>query len=287
MTWLLAALGTLGVYLVALPQRPRTKRRAASQRIDHTTRTWLTEAGLEGTTAATALAVVGLAGVLGGALGFAMFGGPLPTLATSVTAATIPLASIHGRRTSRRHAAAEHWPALIEEIRVLTSASGRSIPQALIDVGASAPKELKPAFERARREWLLTTDFEQTVSVLKDSLGSASADTTLETLLVAHQVGGADLDRRLAELAQDRRIDLNDRKNAAARQSGVQFSRRFVVLVPFGMALAGMSLGDGRAAYATTTGQLVAAAGIGLVFACWVWSGRLLKLPDERRVFAR
>lgn len=290
MYWLLAALGTLGVYLVVGPKPSRTRSLSPADawaRVTDTGRQWLTEAGLEGATATTALALVGLAGLIGAAIGYAMFGGVLPPIATAVTGAAIPLASIQNRRSIRRQLAADHWPTLIEEMRVLTAASGRSIPQALIEVGASAPQELHPAFDRARREWILTTDFDKTVAVLKDSLANASTDATLETLLIAHSLGGGDLDRRLAELAQDRRIDLNDRKDAVARQAGVQFSRKFVVIVPFGMALAGMSLGEGRSAYATTTGQLMAAVGIALVAACWLWSGRLLKIPAEQRVFAR
>jgi tight adherence protein B len=46
-----------------------------------------------------------------------------------------------------------------------------------------------------------------------------------------------------------------------------------------------MSIGNGRAAYATPGGQLMVVAGIGSVVACWVWAGRLLALPEEERVF--
>lgn len=286
MYWLLAAIGTLGVFLVVAP-RPRSddRPRNTARSIGNWTRRQLNEAGLEGASATTAIGLIAIAALVGAAVGYAMFGGLLPPLATAVTAAALPTASIRNRRLSRRQAASDHWPTLIEEMRVLTAASGRSIPQALIEVGATAPAELRAAFDRARREWVLTTDFERTTEVLKTSLASPSADATLETLLIAHQLGGADLDRRLAELANDRRIDLNDRKDAAARQAGVRFSRKFVVLVPFGMALAGMSLGDGRDAYASATGQIMAAVAIGLVAVCWVWSGHLLKVPEEERVF--
>ena len=75
-------------------------------------------------------------------------------------------------------------------------------------------------------------------------------------------------------------------RDARAKQAGVRFARRFVIVVPVGMAVAGMSLGDGRAAYETATGQILVAIAVGLVGCCWVWSGRMLRLPDEQRVFA-
>ncbi|MET0728596.1 MAG: hypothetical protein ABWZ76_09905 [Acidimicrobiales bacterium] len=58
-----------------------------------------------------------------------------------------------------------------------------------------------------------------------------------------------------------------------------------MLIVPAGMALAGMSVGTGRAAYETAMGQVLVVAAIGMVIACWVWAGRIMALPDEQRVF--
>ena len=71
-----------------------------------------------------------------------------------------------------------------------------------------------------------------------------------------------------------------------ARLAGARFARIFVLAVPAGMALAGMSIGDGRAAYRTGTGQIVVVVALGLVISCWVWAGRLMRLPEPQRVFA-
>jgi tight adherence protein B len=65
----------------------------------------------------------------------------------------------------------------------------------------------------------------------------------------------------------------------------VRFARRFVLLVPAGMAFVGLSIGNGRAAYATPWGQSMVALGIAGIVGCWLWAGRLLKLPEEERVF--
>jgi len=58
-----------------------------------------------------------------------------------------------------------------------------------------------------------------------------------------------------------------------------------VLLVPLGMALAGLSIGTGRQAYQTAIGQIGVAVGLGMIVVCWVWAGRLLRLPEEERVF--
>ena len=58
-----------------------------------------------------------------------------------------------------------------------------------------------------------------------------------------------------------------------------------MLVVPLGMALAGLSIGTGRAAYQTAAGQTAVVAGLAAVVACWVWAGQLMRLPAEQRVF--
>jgi hypothetical protein len=53
-----------------------------------------------------------------------------------------------------------------------------------------------------------------------------------------------------------------------------------------GMALCGMSIGEGRAAYQTPSGQLAVVAGLSMMAACWFWASHYLRLPEEQRVFA-
>ena len=223
--------------------------------------------------------------VVGAASGFALFGGVLPPAVVGAFAATFPFAARRRRAEVGRAAAREAWPRMVEEIRLQVGSLGRSIPQALFDVGRGAPAALRPAFAAAERHWLVTTDFARTVALLKAGLADATADAVLETLLVAHEVGGTSVDARLAALAEDRVEDLRGRKDAQAKQAGVRFARRFVLLVPLGMALAGLSIGTGRAAYRTSAGQLAVALGIAMVAACWAWAGLLLRLPEEERVF--
>ncbi len=289
----LAALAGIGVFYLftslALgwtglrpdPRQPESELRIS--RVDD----WLRQAGLDDIDRSQFVVVIAAMAVLGFVLAYALFGAVIPAVIASVFTATFPVASYRQRRAARMRRAQDAWPPMIEEIRLLTGSLGRSIPQALLDVGRRGPEELQPAFAAAEREWLLTTDFERTASVLRQRLADPTADIVLETLLVAHELGGTDLDRRLIALVDDRLQDLLGRKDAAARQAGARFARLFVLAVPFGMALAGMSVGNGRAAYGSATGQLAVVVAIGLVIGCWFWAGRVMALPPEQRVFAQ
>lgn len=292
MALILALVAAYGVFLVftavayswrgvgvgpRLAGRPAPSRRAQE---------WLRQAGLSDVRAGEFAAVMGAFCLAGAAVAYTIFGGWLPPLIAGGFAASFPVASSRARRQRRRSDAREAWPRMIEEMRLLTGSLGRSVPQALFEAGRRGPEELRPAFAAAQREWMLSTDFSRTVAVLKHGLADPTADTVCETLLVAHEVGGSDLDRRLAALIEDRLQDLQGRKDARSKQAGVRFARRFVLLVPLGMALAGLAIGPGRQSYQGPAGQLGVAFGLAMIAVCWAWAGRLLKLPEEDRVFS-
>lgn len=251
----------------------------------HTVDRWLQRAGLADIRLRD---VVGISVIVGIAVAlgvFTIFGAPAPATATGLFAASFPFAGARYRRAQERSVAADAWPRLLEELRLRTTSLGRSIPTGLLEIGDTAPDSMKGAFASAQREWLISTDFERTLDVLKAELAEPTADVVCETLLVAHRVGGADLDGRLAALIEDRIADTQARKDARAKQAGARFARRFVLAVPFGMALAGMSVGNGRSAFRSPTGQLLTVIAVGLVVACWLWSGSILRVPEEERVF--
>ncbi len=293
-TVLLVLAGSYGVHLcysaivlgwTGIGPGPRASRSKRTLRV--AARRWLAQAGL------STIRIGEFAGVIVGlfviaTLGaFAMFGAVAPAIAVGVFAATFPVATYRNQRHARMERAHHAWPRLIEEIRVLTSAAGHSVPQALFEAGNRAPDELREAFDAAHREWLLSTDFSRTIAVLKAELADPTADATCETLLVAHQIGGTDLDARLAALASDRIDDVQTRKDAAAQQAGARFARRFVLLVPLGMAVAGLSVGTGRHSYQRPEGQLLVLIGLTLTIGCWFWAGRMMHLPREERIFDR
>jgi tight adherence protein B len=246
---------------------------------------FLVQAGLENVRVVEFVAVEVVLFLVASAFGWAIYGGVLVPVAVGGAAATIPIASARSRRRSRRELAREAWPRMIEEIRLQAVSLGRSIPQALLSVGLRGPEEMRPAFGAAQREWLISTDFARTLNVLKAQLSDPTADAVCETLLIAHEVGGTDVDRRLRALIDDRVQDLQGRKDARSKQAGVRFARFFVLIVPLGMAFAGLAIGDGRAAYASAQGQAMILVAFGLIGVCWIWAGHLLELPEEQRVF--
>ncbi len=284
-----AALATLGTYLIfselALGKRGFTRASAPSV-LRSRSSDWLTQAGVGdvGTLEFILVETVVFVGV--GFLVWLVFGAPVPAIVSAVFAATAPVATYRERRRRLRDTARDAWPYLIEEIRLQTGALGRSIPVALLEAGRKAPTEpMRKAFDEANRTWLLTTSFQRATDVLKQMLADPTADVVVETLLVAHEIGGSDLEGRLASLVEDRRTDLRNRHEARSRQAGVRFARWFVLGVPAGMAMVGLAIGEGRAAYSSAGGQIAVVIGIVLTGACWLWANMIMALPEPLRVF--
>ena len=247
---------------------------------------WLVQAGLERVSPLEFAAVTLVLFAVGALAGTALFAGPVAALAIGGIAAAVPVLSARRRRNDRREKARDNWPRMLEEIRLQAITLGRSLPQALLTVGLRGPEEMRPAFAAAQREWLISTDFDRTLEVLKAQLADATADAVCETLLIAHEVGGTDVDRRLRALIDDRIQDLQGRKDARAKQAGARFARWFVLAVPVGMALVGLSIGEGRAAYASAGGQVAVLVALGMIVVCWLWASQLMRLPEDQRVFA-
>jgi tight adherence protein B len=266
------AFGWRGVGPAARP-RPRRSR--------HRLQDFLVQAGLERVGVGEFVAVASVLFLVGAAIGWALFTGVVAPFAIGLGAAWFPVASARARRTRRLEQARDAWPRLIEEIRIQSVSLGRSIPL----VGQRAPADMRAAFEAAEREWLISTDFDRTLAVLKAHLADPTADAVCETLLIAHEVGGTDVERRLGALIEDRVLDLQGRKDARARQAGARFARNFVLVVPLGMALVGQSIAEGRGAYGTPGAQLAILVALGIIALCWLWAGRLMSLPGEERVF--
>lgn len=291
--FLLAIAGAYGVYLIWTSVvfgwrglAPTATRASGSQRTSRRTRLeeYLVQAGVDRLGVKEFIAVsIGMF-IIGSLVGLALFNGAAAVI-VGMAAATVPIVSANNRRAKRLDRARDSWPRMIEEIRLQAVSLGRSIPQALFAVGDRAPEEMQPAFDAAHREWLITTDFDRTLAILKAQLADPTADAVCETLLIAHEVGGTDVDRRLQALLEDRILDLQGRKDARARQAGARFARIFVLIVPAGMALVGQSIAAGRDAYQGTGPTVAIIVALGIIAACWWWAGKLMQLPAEQRVF--
>ena len=167
------------------------------------------------------------AGLAGAAAAFVLFGAPVPALVGGRV-----------RRGDRRDLDSRRGGAPIgagcrrvaHGVGGDARAGGRGRPapssHALFHAGRRTPTAVSVGFAAAEREWHSSTDFGRALGVLKTELAEASTDVICETLLVAHQVGGTGVERRLEALIEDRVRELDLRRDAGSRQAGARFARQ-------------------------------------------------------------
>ncbi len=214
-----------------------------------------------------------------------LFGGFIAPALIAACSAVMPGRSTAARRRWRTAQSRQAWPGLLAEIRIGVAHRNQSIPAALFAAGTGAPADMRHAFEEAARAWVLSTDFESSLRLLKTSLADPTTDAICETLLAAHQIGGVRLETRLRGLAEAAHAEAAARSDARAKQAGARFARGFVALVPGFMAMIGLSIGRGREAYQAPDGQWLVAFSVLAVIGCWLWAGRIMAIPQRKRVF--
>lgn len=215
-----------------------------------------------------------------------MFGfGPVALLAATLGAGGGTAASRRVDAQQKRLLRAT-WPQLLDTVRVDLTLTQVPLADALFGAARRLPSPLSGRFLRAEREWVNSVDFPRALTVLATDCDDPFTDLVCESLRTIARVSARQMNRRLHDVATDLRITVRYAHDAEATLAGARFARRFVVIVPVVMALVGVWVGQGRAAYQTPTGQVVGGVALLVMLACWWWAGRLLKLPEPPRVFA-
>ena len=104
-----------------------------------------------------------------------------------------PVAVLRSRAQRRRHGRRELWPDAVDHIASAVRA-GLALPEALAQLSVRGPEELRPAFAQFAHDYRTSGDFQTSLDDLKDRLADPVADRLVESLRLAREVGGTDLD---------------------------------------------------------------------------------------------
>lgn len=206
---------------------------------------------------------------------------PLAALATLAAGRALIASRIGSRERRLRHA----WPGVVDHLRSAVR-SGASVGEAMVLLVDKVPEELRPAFNTLHRELERGTRLDTALSIVKEELANPIADRIVESLRMAHEVGGRELPHVLEALQASVRSDLAVREDALAKQSWIRAASKLGVTAPW-LVLAVLS---GRQetidAYQGLAGTLIIITGAVLSVVAYKVMSRLGRLPDEGRWFA-
>ena len=147
-----ASFGTYLLYsALVLGRRELILRRSGTRR-EHRIQGWMTQAGMVGVRPLELASVEVTVFVGSAVLAWIVFGALLPAVLAGLFGAAAPIAVYRARRRTLLDEARDAWPYLIEEMRLLTGALGRSIPVAMLEAGRKSPTApMRAAFSNALR----------------------------------------------------------------------------------------------------------------------------------------
>lgn len=283
MTVAVGAILGAGLFLIwwstwAVPPRP-----SAAKSVGRTEELLL-RAGIERVTAGGLLAACVVVCFLVFLIAFVFTGTPTIAACFALFGGLAPFMAVRWRARRRTASLRELWPDVVDHLRSAIRA-GLSLPEALMQLGAKGPEELRPAFQEFTADYRSGGQFERSLDRLKDRLADPVADRIVEALRLTREVGGTDLGRLLGTLAEFLRDSARTRSELEARQSWTVNAARLAVAAPWIVLALLSTRPEAVAAYNTTGGAIVLVGGLAVSAFCYWMMLRIGSLPDDERVF--
>ena len=174
---------------------------------------------------------------------------------------------------------------MLEQLRIETGSIGRSIPRPSSRSARGARPSCDPRSKAAEREWRRSAGPARMIDTLATELADPTADVVCETLLVAAEVGGSG-SRRTARRTHRGPGRRPSPPEGRPRPAGRRSVRRAASSSPCPRAWRSRACPSApvarrtRRRRASSSSRSVWSA----IAGCWIWAGRYLRLPDERRL---
>jgi tight adherence protein B len=223
--------------------------------------------------AATAAMIAALTG--------SAFVGIVPAIAVAAT----PGAYFGRRRARALRMVQAAWPDVLRDV-VASVAAGRSLLQAVHEVGEHGPEPLRDAFAQIAARARMT-GLAAALDVAREELADPVSDRVLEVLRLADETGGAIVRVVLADLVTSITKDLEVADQVETDGLEMRINARSVVALPW-FVLVALTAGRGpfRDFYRSGAGVATIAIGLILSLGGFLLVTRLGRTPPEPRVLA-
>jgi tight adherence protein B len=207
------------------------------------------------------------------------------SLAFALIAGAVPTVLVRQRAQRRRAEMRELWPDVVDNLASAVRA-GLSLPDALAALGTRGPEPLREPFARFAADYRVTGRFSDGLDALKARLADPTGDRLVESLRIAHEVGGADLGRLLRTLSAFLRDELRVRGELETRQGWVANAAKVAVAGPWVLLVLLSFRSTSIQAYQQPAGIVVLVVGAVVSVVAYRVMVRLGRLPEDARVMS-
>lgn len=186
---------------------------------------------------------------------------------------------------SKRHSAIHG--ACPEMIDILISGvqSGLSLNESLTGLAQRGPEIFKVEFQRFAENLYSQGNFSRALIEVKESIAHPSFDQVIEALLIARELGGAELLTILRLLGKFIREDLTLRREIEVKQNWIKNSAHLSAAAPWILLLLLSTQPSTTEAFSTATGILILGAGLAITAIAYLWMNSLSRIPVPKRIF--
>ena len=186
---------------------------------------------------------------------------------------------------SKRHSAIHG--ACPEMIDILISGvqSGLSLNESLTGLSQRGPEIFKVEFQRFAENLYSQGNFSKALIEVKESIAHPSFDQVIEALLIARELGGAELLTILRLLGKFIREELSLRREIEVKQNWIKNSAHLSAAAPWILLLLLSTQPSTTEAFSTATGVLILGAGLAITAIAYLWMNSLSRIPVPTRIF--
>jgi len=150
-----------------------------------------------------------------------------------------------------------------------------NLSESLSAIGLRGPVPLRPLFIALGNDLATSMSLEESLARFCQACDDPIANQLVETVLIAHEVGGSEIGKLLRTFSQFLRLELQTREEIRVRQGWVVNGARIAVAAPW-LLLALLSLRhESVIAFESPDGMLVIFSGAVLSVIAYLWMRRL------------
>jgi tight adherence protein B len=174
-----------------------------------------------------------------------------------------------------------------EMIDILISGvqSGLSLNESLAGLAQRGPEVFKDDFQRFTETLYRDGNFNNALIEVKETIAHPSFDQIVEALLIARELGGAELLTILRLLGKFIREDLSLRREIEVKQNWIMNSAHLSAAAPWILLLLLSTQPSTSQSFSTPAGLFILGAGLGITAIAYLWMNSLSRLPDPNRIF--
>lgn len=206
----------------------------------------------------------------------------LPFIATLISAillCLIALARLHQIATNRHRELRIVWPTFLDQLRSSMLSSQRALPYVMYDNPACGSPFLTDLINIGKREFETSGNLESSLKQIWRHAADQTTSQVCASLINTNGATSSQIQHQLSDIASALKTQQILIAEAESKLAGVKIARLFVLLIPTGMALAGVAFAGSFSPFYTRASLIQISIAAFVLGICWQLSNRLMQFP--------